>query len=105
MANAAFLTPRRPVDLDATLHELNNAFGPIIMSVDLLRKKLGALADAAAAEARADAERTRADAQHLLDHMAGNAWRGVTAARRIMLLSESRGGVRRRARKTRPSRK
>jgi signal transduction histidine kinase len=55
------------------IHELNNALAPIILSVELLRRRT------------ADP-----DAQRQLDLMAGHAWRGAAVARRILAWSEGR---------------
>jgi len=55
------------------VHELNNALAPIILSVELLRRKI------------ADP-----DALRQLDLMAGHAWRGAAVARRILAWSEGR---------------
>jgi signal transduction histidine kinase len=67
-------------DLGDFVHDLNNALAPIIMSVELLRRKV------------ADP-----DAQRQLDLLAGHAWRGAAIVRRILALSETRAGLRFRA--------
>lgn len=72
---------RQPFDVGVVVHELNNALAPIIMSVELLRRKV------------ADP-----DAQRQLDLVAGHAWRGAAVARRMLAWSESRAGVRARIR-------
>jgi signal transduction histidine kinase len=73
----AFSQTSRPAarlpDVGEIVHELNNALAPIILSVELLRRKI------------ADP-----DAQRQLDLMAGYAWRGAAVARRILAWSEGR---------------
>jgi signal transduction histidine kinase len=63
-------------DIGDIVHELNNALAPIILSVELLRRRT-----------------TDPDAQRQLDLMAGHAWRGAAVARRILAWSEGRTGA------------
>ena len=63
-------------DVGDIIHELNNALAPIILSVELLRRRT------------ADP-----DAQRQLDLMAGHAWRGAAVARRILAWSEGRAAA------------
>ena len=63
----------RLADFGDIVHELNNALAPIILSVELLRRRT------------ADP-----DAQRQLDLMAGHAWRGAAVVRRILAWSEGR---------------
>jgi signal transduction histidine kinase len=66
-------SPARFTGVGAIVHELNNALAPIILSVELLRRRT------------ADP-----DAQRQLDLLAGHAWRGAAVARRILAWSEGR---------------
>ena len=68
--------PRFP-DLGALGHELNNALAPIILSVELLRRRA------------ADP-----DTQAQLDLMAGHAWRGAALARRLLTWPDTNHGLR-----------
>ena len=60
-------------DLGTLGHELNNALAPIILSVELLRRRI------------ADP-----DTQRQLDLMAGHAWRGAALARRLLARAEAK---------------
>jgi signal transduction histidine kinase len=66
---------RLPPGYDAgeMIHEISHALAPILMSVEILRRKI------------ADP-----DVQRHLDLMAGHAWRGAAIVQRFVLLSESR---------------
>ena len=61
------LVPR----IRAVVHDLNNSLVPILMSVQLLRRKT------------ADP-----DLQRWLDVMAGHAWKGTEIARSLLMLAE-----------------
>ena len=81
----AYLRPSSLVpvpDLGQALHELDNAFAPILLSVELLRRRS-----------------PDPDIQRQLDLMAGHAWRGVEIARRILAGSLGRGAAGRRRRR------
>ncbi len=68
------------------IHEMSHALAPILMSVEILRRKTD-----------------DPDVQRQLDLMAGHAWRGAAIVQRFALLSEGRGQdrFRRRRRTTR----
>jgi len=66
------------------IHEMSHALAPILMSVEVLRRRTD-----------------DPDVQRQLDLMAGHAWRGAAIVQRFALLSEGRGQDRlRRRRKT-----
>lgn len=57
-------------ELGDIIHELNNTLAPILMNVEMLRRRI------------ADP-----DARRQLDLVAGNAWRGAAAVRQIVALT------------------
>jgi hypothetical protein len=78
MAQRNFPSPAAGLpDVGDIVHELNNALAPIILSVELLRRRI------------ADPDTLRQ-----LDLMAGHAWRGAAVARRILAWSEGRSDLR-----------
>lgn len=67
-------------DLGDVVHEINNALAPILLSVEILRRRV-----------------SDPDALRHLDLVAGNAWRGASAVRQILALTAPKpiqGGVR-----------
>jgi hypothetical protein len=65
-----------PAGLDAgeMIHEISHALAPILMTVEILRRKID------------DPE-----VQRHLDLMAGHAWRGAAIVQRFVLLSDRKG--------------
>ena len=74
-------------DFGEVVHELNNALAPILMSVEVLRRRV------------ADP-----DAQRHLDLVAGNAWRGAAVIRQILALSAAAAGAQANQRRALPRR-
>jgi hypothetical protein len=57
-------------ELGDIIHELNNTLAPILMNVEMLRRRI-----------------SDPDARRQLDLVAGNAWRGAAAVRQIAALT------------------
>ncbi len=86
----AFCTLPTGFSAGEMIHEISHALAPILMSVEILRRKID-----------------DPDVQRQLDLMAGHAWRGAAIVQRFALLSEGRvqGASRRRRKRARAAAK
>jgi len=85
-SDTSFCTPQAGCDAGEMIHEISHALAPILMSVEVLRRKI-----------------SDPDVQRHLDLMAGHAWRGAAIVQRFVLLSDRnlRGRPRRKPRANR----
>jgi hypothetical protein len=85
-SDTAFCTLPTGCDAGEMIHEISHALAPILMSVEVLRRKI-----------------SDPDVQRHLDLMAGHAWRGAAIVQRFVLLSDRnlRGRPRRKPRANR----